>query len=440
MTAVFMHGTTALARSAAISLVATLLAVASVGATVRTVPEDYPTIQSAVDASASGDTVLLSPGVFRGGGNRNIDFGGRNIVLTSSHGPAQTVIDCENAGRGFYLHSFETTAARIERVTVRNGFSPTLGGGVVCSASSPTISECWILSNRARDGGGLRLGAFYGVVEDCIIAGNTADRDGGGIHLSNCSGGAFVLANCLISGNRSQGGGGGLLIACDPGTSTISNCTIAGNSAVIGGGMGVGSSGAVRMLRCIVRDNCGVGAGRDVYNTWGRVSFLCSSVDSSGVFANPATFDSYCSDEDPLFCDPLDCEGAPSTGGNYSLTLGSPCLAENSPCGLLIGGAGLGCPVADVDAGDGFEHGSALRAWPNPVRTEGRLWVTADLAEATSGRLYDAAGRSVCTLWQGIDLGTETATALLPGVNPGVYFLVVRGERERLSVRLTVTR
>jgi hypothetical protein len=45
-------------------------------AMVRDVPESYPTIQAAIDASVPGDTVLLSPGTYRGPGNRQIELRG----------------------------------------------------------------------------------------------------------------------------------------------------------------------------------------------------------------------------------------------------------------------------------------------------------------------------------------------------------------------------
>ena len=43
------------------------------------VPDDFETIQAAIDAAQDGDTVLVQPGVYV----ENIDFDGHNIVVGS---------------------------------------------------------------------------------------------------------------------------------------------------------------------------------------------------------------------------------------------------------------------------------------------------------------------------------------------------------------------
>ena len=71
-----------------------------INATTIHVPADQPTIQAGIDAAADGDTVLVADGTYTGDGNRDIDFGGKSIVLKSENGPVLTVIDCEgNPGK-----------------------------------------------------------------------------------------------------------------------------------------------------------------------------------------------------------------------------------------------------------------------------------------------------------------------------------------------------
>ncbi len=47
---------------------------------------DFPNIQAAINAAASGDTVALTDGVFTGDGNRDISFLGKAMVLRSLSG------------------------------------------------------------------------------------------------------------------------------------------------------------------------------------------------------------------------------------------------------------------------------------------------------------------------------------------------------------------
>src|ERR1035441_6316741 len=52
------------------------------------VPADYPTIQGAINAAATSDTVLVAPGMYA----EAINFSGKPLLLISAGGPTATII------------------------------------------------------------------------------------------------------------------------------------------------------------------------------------------------------------------------------------------------------------------------------------------------------------------------------------------------------------
>jgi len=116
------------------------------GATIH-VPSDHPTIQTAIDAAADGDTVLVADGTYKGKDNKNLDFNGKELTLQSENGPLKTIIDCENDGRGFYFHNGELEDALVSGFTITNGRVEDQGGGIYVINSAPTITNCIIVNN-----------------------------------------------------------------------------------------------------------------------------------------------------------------------------------------------------------------------------------------------------------------------------------------------------
>ena len=146
-----------------LSIIILTVAVSPVQSATIHVPADEPTIQAGINAAVAGDTVLVADGTYTGDGNRDIDFGGKGVVLKSENGPEVTIIDCQgteaNPHRGFYFHSGEDSTAVVDGFTIRNGFGVDDGGGISCLASSPTISANNISGNSAFYGGGGLLAA-----------------------------------------------------------------------------------------------------------------------------------------------------------------------------------------------------------------------------------------------------------------------------------------
>src|SRR5262245_63632803 len=75
----------------AVFLAALFSPAAASGATFVVAPDAsgaFATIQAAIDAAASGDVIELLDGTFHGPGNRDLDPGGKAIVVRSQSGTA----------------------------------------------------------------------------------------------------------------------------------------------------------------------------------------------------------------------------------------------------------------------------------------------------------------------------------------------------------------
>ncbi len=98
-----------------------LLCSTSGRAAVLAVPGSYRTIQSAIDAAHTGDTVLVADGTYTGEFNKDLDLYGKAITVESENGPVNCIIDCEADGRGFNINKRETSSTIIRGFTIRNG-------------------------------------------------------------------------------------------------------------------------------------------------------------------------------------------------------------------------------------------------------------------------------------------------------------------------------
>jgi hypothetical protein len=276
-------------------------------------PADFNNIQAAIDDANGGDTVLVADGTYTGDGNENIDFKGKAITLRSKNGPGNCIIDC-NIGysRGFYFHSGEDADSVLDGFTITNGYHH-LGGGISCRGSSPTITNCWIISNsagfsRSGYGGGIYSEGRSPTIRNCIINGNSAGSGGGicgeasiigceirgnwalsdGGGVAGCS-----INNCTISGNTT--GYGGAVIY----SKSITNCTIIGNKTENGVGL-YNCSGPV--TNCIIRNNLAEQIGDCNSVTYSNVQGGwpdAGNIDVDPCFAEPGYWDTNGTPQDP---------------------------------------------------------------------------------------------------------------------------------------------
>ena len=238
-----------------------IFATSSIFATVIHIPLEQPTIQAGVDAALEGDTVLVADGTYTGDGNRDIDFGGKNLVLMSENGPELTIIDCEGSEitpyRGFYFHSGEDSTAVLDGFTIQNGYAPfdsTLGsyfgGGILCvSGSSPTLTNCILSNNNAVIGGGMYCYESSSKFVSCTFLINSANVSGGAISLAI---GNPVLIDCVFKDNQVKvhGNGGALSYAGGPtgGRIELIRCYFESNQIICCTGSGGAISGGGNLI------------------------------------------------------------------------------------------------------------------------------------------------------------------------------------------------
>lgn len=179
-------------------------------------------IQAGIDSCEAGDTVLVSPGVFRGDGNRDLDFRGKPILVISECRfdttiTDSTVIDCEWAPtdlhRGFYFHSGEANSSILEGFIIENGFAHHPGGGgILCdSASSPTIRYNTFKYCNANDGGAICCRSSSPVIDSNEMYDDRETKcNHGAIYCHSSS--AIIINNEIHDYGAYLGGGG---IFCD---------------------------------------------------------------------------------------------------------------------------------------------------------------------------------------------------------------------------------
>jgi predicted outer membrane repeat protein len=321
---------------------------------------DFINIQAALDAAASGDTVLIVPGSYAGQGNRNLRFRSSAVVVGGGTRD-ETIIDCEGAGRGFRITGGVDPSIR--NLTVMNGLTigDTLSGGgmyVAGEGTSPSLFNVRFRDNRASDeGGGLYCNAGSVSLSDVLFDGNTAGTTGGGMEcvfasvslsdvtfLSNVavSGGGLTcvfadpaLSGCVFWKNTAFFGGG---IYCGAASPTIESCTFALNEAEEGSSLYADFGSRPQTTESILAFSprgrpLGCESGSDPFTTrccvFGNTEgdTLCGRYSTSMLYV------------DPLFCD--------VEAGELTLSSDSPCLPDSNQWSVLIGALGAGCGASD---------------------------------------------------------------------------------------------
>lgn len=210
--------------------------------TVRMVPADYPSIQQAIDASQAGDTVQVAAGKYQ-----EHLFINRSLQLVGA-GAGKTILD--GGGDGTVLMLTGEAKISIHALSVVNGYSTELSGGINSTATNVFLQDIWVSGNRGRVGAvTFARELSTNTVENCVIEDNVASEVGGGV-LNN---GTALVKDTLIKNNSvtyhnntfdswGRGTGGG---AYSAGKMTIENSKIIGNKAAIGAGLAISQNNLI---------------------------------------------------------------------------------------------------------------------------------------------------------------------------------------------------
>jgi len=214
-------------------------------------PEQYTSVQEAVNQAGSGDTVKIAGScseVHEYGGSRQVVHILNDVNLQGGYGPDSwntpdpaahpTVLDAKGNGRVIRIGGGMSPIVEGLRITggdaTGQGGGPDggdAGGGIYVQYASVTIRDCAIYANEAPDeGGGAYVESAGAVLNANAFTGNSADR-GAGLFLSHSS--ATVSGNVLSLGSATDGGG----VYLSHSDATLTLNTISSNSATNGAGM-----------------------------------------------------------------------------------------------------------------------------------------------------------------------------------------------------------
>jgi hypothetical protein len=203
------------------------------------VPNEYPTIQTAINAAVSGDVIRVSAGIYY---ESDITFHGKDLVLESISGPAETIVDGTHSNRVFHLYGNLTRAAVVDGFTIRNGldFNPGGGGGMRIINGSPTIRNNIFEKNSTITGGGGMRVTFDAnpLIINNIFQDNTAPSGrGGGLSVEVAT--AEIIGNTFLRNKAfgiSASSGGAIRILDTTAKALISNNVMKFNTSTFTGG------------------------------------------------------------------------------------------------------------------------------------------------------------------------------------------------------------
>ena len=357
----------------------------------------YDTIQSAITAAKTGETVWVKDGFVCETGGTSTKKNGfvcrvvidKAITLRSQSGegrsgnppiikgdwanPDATCMD-EAVGSGARRPLYVSVAATVLGFVIERGAAHTL-------------------NSDYSDYGGGGISGKLGTIEKCVIR-NCYSGYGGGVHSPASSTERLTLVDCVISNNVAQYRGDGAW-----GALTLKNCLVSGNgydpnTAKKKGSGGVsGKSDTVRILveGCVISNNTTVGSGGGA--TWANISkgscIVGNTASTSGGGANSSTLN----DTEVCLNKVTNTHASGGAGGGLLSCVATNCVISGNTAqigGGVSGGTTVNCYLAN-NRGRGHGGGVCLTSTANlcigctvvsntAVQWGGGLYVSVDKA------------------------------------------------------------
>jgi len=105
--------------------------------------ESGGSIQEAVNAAVSGDTVLVAAGVYSGAGNQGIEIAEKSLVVIAEDGPEATTISLSSVDNAFRIEGTGTESVTICGFNISDGRSQH-GGAVFVTTAALVLEQCYI--------------------------------------------------------------------------------------------------------------------------------------------------------------------------------------------------------------------------------------------------------------------------------------------------------
>lgn len=226
----------------------------------------YSTVQDAVTASSSGDTIVICPGtyalastianfgknlVFEGSGADVTILDGQGAVKIMQFGPATVTVRGLTFTRGFISSGgaaiSSSGALTIEDSVFTNNVVSSNNGGAVFANDPLTIVRSTFTGNSAlganRDGGAVYASDPLAevTIQDSVFTGNAADRLGGAVMTE----GPVTITGSTFSSNAVDPASSSVGGAVWSGSPTVTTSSFIGNQAYAGGALASTDGGIV---------------------------------------------------------------------------------------------------------------------------------------------------------------------------------------------------